>query len=78
MQKIRRAFEMKYLGRNEEEFETWLRNIIVLIPKKKVITKLEGRILMKPILLASKKEEKCDGDLQCNQTLGSSSERVRS
>ena len=35
LQKIRKAFEMTYLGQNREEIETWMRNIIVLIPKKK-------------------------------------------
>ena len=35
-QKIREAFEMGYLGRNNEEIETWLRNIIGLNPKKNV------------------------------------------
>ena len=42
LQKIRKAFEMRYLGQNKEESETWLRKIIVLIPKKKIINKLEG------------------------------------
>ena len=33
---------MRYTGENQEEIETWLRNIIVLIPKKKVLDRLEG------------------------------------
>ena len=40
-QKIKKAFEMKYTGENKEDIETWLRNIIVLIPRKKVIDRLE-------------------------------------
>ena len=32
LQKIRKAFEMRYLGQNKEEIESWLRNNIVLIP----------------------------------------------
>ena len=43
LQKIEKAFEMRYTGENKEEIETWLRNIIVFIPKKKVIDKLEGQ-----------------------------------
>ena len=43
LQKIKKAFERRYTGENKEEIETWLRNIIVLIPKKKVIDKLEGQ-----------------------------------
>ena len=42
LQKIRKAFEMRYLGQNKEEIEAWLRNTIVLIPKKKTMTRLEG------------------------------------
>ena len=34
LQKIKKAFEMRYTGENKEDIETWLRNIIVLIPKK--------------------------------------------
>ena len=41
LQKIKKAFERRYTGENKEEIETWLRNFIVLIPKKKVIDKLE-------------------------------------
>ena len=43
LQKIKNAFELRYKGQNKEDIETWLRNIIVLIPKKKVIEKLEGQ-----------------------------------
>ena len=43
LQKIEKAFERRYTGENKEEIETWLRNIIVLIPKEKVIDKLEGQ-----------------------------------
>ena len=43
LQKIQKAFEMRYKGQNKEDIETWLRNIIVLIPKKKVIDRLEGQ-----------------------------------
>ena len=42
LQKIKNAFESRYKGQNKEAIETWLRNIIVLTPKKKVIEKLEG------------------------------------
>ena len=34
---------MRYKGQNKEDIETWLRNIIVLIPKKKVIDRLDGQ-----------------------------------
>ena len=34
--KIREAFEIGYFGQNIEKIETWLRNIIVLNPKKNV------------------------------------------
>ena len=34
---------MRYKGQNKEDFETWLTDIIVLIPMKKVIDKLEGQ-----------------------------------
>ena len=43
LQKFRRTFELRYQGLNREEIETWLRNIIVLIPKKRIINKLEGQ-----------------------------------
>ena len=33
--------KMRYFGLNKEEIETWLKNIIVLFPKKKIINKLE-------------------------------------
>ena len=40
--KTKKAFEMRYEGRNIEYIETWLRNIVVLIPQtKKVIDGLE-------------------------------------
>ena len=42
LHKIRKAFEMRYLWQNKEKFETWLSNIIVLIPKKKM-NRLEGQ-----------------------------------
>ena len=32
LQKIRKAFEIRYLGQNKEDIESWLRNNIVLIP----------------------------------------------
>ena len=35
LQKIKKAFEMRYTGENKEDIETWLRNIIVLIPKRR-------------------------------------------
>ena len=38
-----KAFERRYIGEDKEEIETWLRNIFVLIPKKKVIDRLEGQ-----------------------------------
>ena len=41
-QKIKNAFELRYEGQNKEDIETWLRNIIVLIPKK-MIVRLEGQ-----------------------------------
>ena len=34
LQKIKKAFERRYIGEEKEEIETWLRNIIVLIPEK--------------------------------------------
>ena len=34
---------MRYIGEHKEDIETWLRNIIVLTPKKKVIDRLEGQ-----------------------------------
>ena len=34
---------MKYKGHNKEDIETWLRSIIVLIPKKNVIERLEDQ-----------------------------------
>ena len=40
LQTIKKAFEMRYIGENKEDIEMWLKNIIVLIPKK-VIDKLE-------------------------------------
>ena len=43
LQKIKKAPERRYIGEDEEEIETWLRNIVVLIPKKKVIDRLEGQ-----------------------------------
>ena len=43
LQKIRKAFEMRYLAQNSEEVETWLRNTIVLISKKKTMNRLEDR-----------------------------------
>ena len=43
LQKIRNAFEMRYLAQNKEEIETWLRNTIVLFPKKKTMNMLEGQ-----------------------------------
>ena len=36
LQKIRKAFEMRDLGQNKEENETWLRNIIVLFRRKRL------------------------------------------
>ena len=39
----KKTFEMRYKGQNKEEIETCLRNLIVLIPKNKVIDKLEGQ-----------------------------------
>ena len=43
LQKIRKAFEMRYLGQNKEEIEAWLRIIIVLIPKKRTMNRMEGQ-----------------------------------
>ena len=43
LQKIEKAFAMRYTGENKEDIETWSRNIIVLTPKKKVIDRLEGQ-----------------------------------
>ena len=43
LQKIKKAFELRYIGRNKEDTDTWLGNIIVLIPKTKVIDRLEGQ-----------------------------------
>ena len=34
LQKIKKAFEMRFAGEHKEDIETWLRNIIVLIQKK--------------------------------------------
>ena len=42
LQKVKKAFQRRYTV-EDEEIETWLRNIIVLIPKKKVIDRLEGQ-----------------------------------
>ena len=39
--KSKKTFGMRDKGQNKEDIETWLRNIIVLIPKKKVIERLE-------------------------------------
>ena len=39
----KKTFEMRYKGQNKEDIETWLRNIVVLIRKKKVIDRLEGQ-----------------------------------
>ena len=41
LQKIKNAFELRYKGQSQEDIESWLRNIIVLKPKKKVIDRLE-------------------------------------
>ena len=43
LQKIGNAFELRCKRKNKEDIETWLRNIIVLIPEKKVIERLEGQ-----------------------------------
>ena len=43
LQKISKAFEMWFIGQNNKDIETWLRNIIILIPKKKTIDRLEGQ-----------------------------------
>ena len=43
LQKISKAFKMWFIGRNNEGIETWLRNIIILIPKKTTIDRLEGQ-----------------------------------
>ena len=43
LQNIKNAFELRYKGQNKEDIETCLRNIIVLIAKKKVIEMLEGQ-----------------------------------
>ena len=43
LQKTKNAYELSYKGRNKEDIETWLRNIIVLMPKKKVIEKLDRK-----------------------------------
>ena len=43
LQKMRNAFEFRYKGPNKEDIETWLRNIIVLIPKQKVVGRFEGQ-----------------------------------
>ena len=42
LQKIKKAFEMRFAGEHKEDIETWLRNIIVLILKN-VIERLEGQ-----------------------------------
>ena len=41
--KSKMAVEMRYNGGSKEDIETWLRNIIVVIRKKKVIDRLEGQ-----------------------------------
>ena len=41
LQKIKNAFDLRYKGQSKVDTETWLRNIIVPIPKKKVIDRLE-------------------------------------
>ena len=33
LQKIKNAFDLRYKGQNKEDIETWLRNMIVLIPE---------------------------------------------
>ena len=43
LQKIKKAFEMRFIGRNNEDIETWLRNIIVLSPKEKTTDRLDRR-----------------------------------
>ena len=43
LQKIKNAFELRYKGQNKEDIVTCVRNIIVLIPKKQVIERLEGQ-----------------------------------
>ena len=43
LQKIQNAFELRYRGQSKEDIETWLRNIVVFIPKEKMIEKLEGQ-----------------------------------
>ena len=37
----RNVFELRYKVQSKEDIETWLRNVIVLVPKKKVIERLE-------------------------------------
>ena len=41
--KIKNAFELRYKGKSKEDIETRLMNIIVLIPEKEVIERLEGQ-----------------------------------
>ena len=43
LRKRKKEFEMRYIGQNKEDIETWLRNIIVLIPKIKTIDRFEGQ-----------------------------------
>ena len=43
LQKIKNAFELMYKVQSKVDVETWLRNIIVLIPKKKVIDRPDGQ-----------------------------------
>ena len=43
LQKIKNTFGKRYTGEDKEDIETWLRNSIVLTPKKKVIDRLEGQ-----------------------------------
>ena len=40
LQKIRKAFETRYFGQDKEEIESWLRNIIVLIPNRRTKDRL--------------------------------------
>ena len=42
-QKTNIGFELRYKGQHKEDIETWLRNTIVLIPKRKWIDRLEGQ-----------------------------------
>ena len=43
VQKLKGASERRYLGYSKESIETWLKNVVVLLPKKVGIERMEGQ-----------------------------------